>query len=239
MVKNTKYNSAPPAAQSRNPEPRGSAEVPNGPAPDGRAPATAETGGWVVLAALLRPQGRKGEILAELLTDFPERFSGRPRVFLAPSGFSEDEGEARPAEVIAFWLPLGRNEGRIVLHFAGVDSINAAEQLCGLEVVVPAAERRELDDDASYIDDLIGCTLVDLANPGNPISVGTVQDVQFATTPDGGRRLQEAAPLLVIETEAGDEVLVPFVKAFLVSLDPARKRIEMSLPPGLLEVNRT
>jgi 16S rRNA processing protein RimM len=195
---------------------------------------------WVVLAQLLRPQGRKGEILAELLTDFPERFDTQKRVFLAPANFTGPESEARVAEVAAHWLPVGKNEGRIVLHFTGVDSINAAELLSGLDVIIPATERIELeDDDASYISDLIGCTVFDLADSKNAVTVGIVTDVHFATTPDGNRRLEDAAPLLAIETAEGDEVLIPFAKAFLLSLDIENRRIEMSLPPGLIEVNRT
>jgi 16S rRNA processing protein RimM len=186
----------------------------------------------------LRPQGRKGEVLADLLTDFPERFETHPRVFLAPQGFAGTPDEARSIEVSAFWLPVGRNQGRIVLHLAGIDSINAAELLSGLDVIIPETERLALDEDASYVSDLVGCTLYDLALSGNPLAVGVVTDVQFATTPDGSRRLDDAAPLLAVETPEGDEVLVPFVKAFIISLDPAAKRIEMSLPPGLLDVNR-
>jgi 16S rRNA processing protein RimM len=233
VVKNTKHNSVPRAPEEHEP-----AEDRAVSAPEGSVPQASQTTRWVVLAHLLRPQGRKGEILAELLTDFPERFDERSRVFLAPPGFTGDETGARPAEIAAFWLPVGRNQGRVVLHLAGIDSINDAEPLCGLEVVVPISERHALDEDASYIDDLIGCTLFDLAQPGDPVAVGIVTDVHFATTPDGGRRLEEAAPLLAVETAVGDEVLVPFVKAFLVSLDPAHKRIEMTLPPGLIDVNR-
>lgn len=204
----------------------------------GDPPAPEPVPVWVVLAHILRPQGRKGEVLAELLTDFPEAFDSRKLLFLAPPEFTGPESAARLAEVAAWWLPVGRNEGRIVLHFAAIDSIGSAEPLVGLDVIVPLAERVALEDDASFVSDLIGCTVYDLAEIGNPIAVGIVTDVQFATTPDGGRRLSEAAPLLAVETAAGEEVLVPFVKAFLRSLDPQRKRIEMSLPPGLLEVNR-
>jgi 16S rRNA processing protein RimM len=177
-------------------------------------------------------------VLADLLTDFPERFETHPRVFLAAEGFGGTPDQARSIEVSAFWLPVGRNQGRIVLHLAGIDSINAAELLSGLDVIIPETERLALDEDASYVSDLVGCTLYDLALSGNPLAVGVVTDVQFATTPDGSRRLDDAAPLLAVETPEGDEVLVPFVKAFIISLDPAAKRIEMSLPPGLLDVNR-
>jgi 16S rRNA processing protein RimM len=192
----------------------------------------ASAGSWVVLAHLLRPQGRKGELLAELLTDFPERFSTQPRVYLAPPGFAGQPSEARETHVAAHWLPTGKNQGRVVLHFVGIDSINDAERLEGLDVILPENERPELDDDSSYVSDLVGCTVYD-----GPTPVGVIADVQFLTTPDGGRRLDEAPPLLSVDSPAGDEILIPFAKAFLVKVDVANKRVEMKLPPGLLEVN--
>jgi len=212
--------------------------IPHVPDPD---PSSHPHGGWTILAHVLRPQGRKGEVLAELLTDFPERFKTRKRVFLALQGFVGLPEEALTAEVVSFWLPLGKNQGRIVLHFSGIDSINQAETLAGMDVLIPEVERLQLEEDASYVSDLIGCTLYDLnaeAALDGPLRVGIVTDVQFATTPDGGRRLAEAAPLLAVETQGGEEVLVPYVKAFLVALDLASRRIEMSLPEGLLDVNR-
>ena len=188
---------------------------------------------WMTLAVLLRPQGRKGEVLAELLTDFPERFDHDARVFLARPGFAGSEHEARAMTVLGHWLPVGRNHGRVVLSFAGVESISAAEELAGLEVLVPESERVELEEDAEYVSDLVGCAVFD-----GDERVGEVTGVEFAMTPDGARRLAEAAPLLTVETAEGDEVLIPYVKTFLVALDPERKRIEMTLPEGLVELNR-
>jgi 16S rRNA processing protein RimM len=188
---------------------------------------------WVVLAHLLRPQGRKGEVLAELFTDFPERFEDQRRVFLAAPGFAGEEAEARSAEVVAFWLPVGKNEGRVVLQFDGIDTISDAESIAGQDVLVPREERLRLDDDSVYISELIGCTVYDGSLP-----VGVVDDVQFATTADGGRRLEDAAPLLVVRSPEGDEILIPFAKAFLLAVDTEARRIEMTLPDGLIEVNR-
>jgi 16S rRNA processing protein RimM len=194
---------------------------------------TQRTPAWIVLAHLLRPQGRKGEVLADLFTDFPERFDDQKRVFLAKPGFDGDAAEARAVEVIAFWMPVGKNEGRIVLQFAGVESISDAELLAGLEVIVPREERLPLDAEAVYISELVGCTVFDGA-----VQVGVVEDVQFAMTPDGGRRLEDAAPLLVVTSMSGDEVLIPFAKAFLVGVSTEARRIDMTLPEGLVEVNR-
>lgn len=193
---------------------------------------------WMVVAHLLRPQGRKGELLADLLTDFPEQFDTNSRVFLAPENFAGSESDARTAEISDFWLPVGKNSGRIVLHFAGIDSINLAEALAGLDVIVPSSERPELEDDASYVSDLIGCTLFDHANSEVTIALGVVTDVHFPTTPDGTRRLEEAAPLLSVETSDGDEILIPFAKAFLIKVDTEALRIDMNLPIGLADVNR-
>lgn len=188
---------------------------------------------WIVLAHLLRPQGRKGEVLAELLTDFPERFEDQRRVFLAAPGFDGAEAEARPAEVVAFWLPVGKNEGRIVLQFAGFDTISDAEMIAGQDVIIPHEERLPLSDESVYISELVGCTVYDGSKP-----VGVVADVQFAMTADGGRRVDEAAPLLAVTSRDGDEILIPFAKAFLVAVSTEAKRIDMKLPDGLIEVNR-
>jgi 16S rRNA processing protein RimM len=195
---------------------------------------TTNTPSWIVLAHLLRPQGRKGELLADLLTDFPERFEEQKRVFLAPPGFTGEPSDARAAEVVAFWLPVGKNEGRIVLHFSGIDSISDAESIAGQEVLVPGEERLPLDEESVYISELIGCTLYD-----GTAAVGVVEDVQFPTTADGARRLSEAAPLLAVRSSEGDEILIPFAKAFLVAIDTTAKRIDMLLPSGLVDINRT
>jgi 16S rRNA processing protein RimM len=195
---------------------------------------TESTPAWIVLAHLLRPQGRKGEVLAELFTDFPERFEEQTRVFLAPTGFGGKEAEARLAEVASFWLPVGKNEGRVVLQFVGVGTISEAESIAGLDVIVPREERLPLDDESVYISELIGCTVYD-----GTAAVGVVDDVQFATTADGARRLTDAAPLLAVTSHDGDEVLIPFAKAFLVTVDTEAKRIEMNLPEGLVDVNKS
>jgi 16S rRNA processing protein RimM len=194
---------------------------------------------WAVLARILRPQGRKGEVLADLFTDFPERFEERPAVWLAPAGFAEAAAAGskvaapKQAEIVSHWLPVGRNAGRVVLRFAGVDSIEQAELLANHEVLVPLAERMPLDPDAAYISDLIGCTVYDRGE-----LLGVVEGVDFPTTPDGSRRLEDAAPLLTVAATGGDEILIPFAKSWLLELNTAEKTIRMDLPEGLAGLNR-
>jgi 16S rRNA processing protein RimM len=191
-----------------------------------------EAAPWIVLAHLLRPQGRKGELLAELLTDFPDRFDGREDLFLAPPEFQGTGAEARSVQVISSWLPVGKNRGRIVLHLAGIDTISDAESLVGLDVIVPEDGRLSLDGDSTYVSDLIGCVVFD-----NETSVGEVTGVEFPTSSDGAR-LDDMPSLLEVRSEDGDEILIPYAKAFLKSVDIAGRKIVLSLPAGLVDVNR-
>lgn len=171
---------------------------------------------WAILARLARPQGRVGEILADILTDFPERFAERKRLFLVSSESSREP--VREVMLERHWL----HKGRVALKFAGVDSISDADRLRGLFVAVPASERAELTDGSVYIGDLIGCEVIDLNGMG---PVGEVTDVD-----------REAA-LLQVKAPGGEEALIPFAKAYLVRMDIAGKRIEMRLPEGLLDID--
>jgi 16S rRNA processing protein RimM len=177
----------------------------------------------VLLARLLRPQGRHGELLAEILTDFPERFADRQHVLLlrtAADGTAA--GEPRPMELERHWL----HKGGVVLKFKGVDSINEAEPLRGAHVAVSAEERVALED-AFYIGDLIDCRLVDETGD-TAAEIGRIVEVQ---------REPVSADLLVVESSDGQEVLVPFAKAYLVSVDMAAREVVMRLPEGLLTIN--
>ena len=186
---------------------------------------------WVVVARLLRAQGRNGEILSELLTDFPERFVPGSTVYLAPEGFRGLCSDARAVEVVSAWEPQGRNEGRIVLGFAGITSIDAVSELRGLDVLVPESDLAPLEEEAAYVHELVGSTLFD-----GDREVGVISDVQFTLSADGKRRLADAASLLAIDLPAG-EVLIPFAKDLLVSMDLPNRKIVMRLPEGLIDLN--
>jgi 16S rRNA processing protein RimM len=181
---------------------------------------------WAWLARIRRPQGRKGEVFADILTDFPEKFAERRRLWLLAdpeSPLAKTSPAPLEVELRAHWL----HKGGIVLHFSGVESISAAELLAGRFVAVPLAERAPLPEDEIYIADLIGCSLVDVAG-AMPVVVGQIEDVDRAAGP---------VALLVVSGGNG-EVLIPFAKSFLRSIDLAERRVEMALPGGLTELNR-
>ena len=200
---------------------------------------------WVWLARIRRPQCRKGEVFADILTDFPEKFAARRQLWLiadpdaprpkgnpAPvkgTGFSPYIQSApaelpREIELQAHWL----HKGGIVLHFAQSSSISDAENLAGLVVAIPLEQRAPLADDEVYIADLIGCTLVDVAGPA-PATIGQIEDVDRTAGP--------VALLVVSSLTSEDEILIPFAKSYLRRLDLEAKRVEMALPAGLVELN--
>jgi 16S rRNA processing protein RimM len=133
------------------------------------------------------------------------------------------EGGAPPceADLERHWP----HKGRIVLKFAGINSINDADTYKGWHVAVPRQQRAPLDEDAIYIADLVGCAVYDETAASD---LGPVLDVARG---EGG------APDMLVLEQHGEELLIPFVKAFLVSVDLEGRRLRMRLPPGLTEIN--
>ena len=179
------------------------------------------------LAHIRRPQGRKGEVFADILTDFPEKFAERRKLWLIAdpdSGRIKPTPAPREVELENHWL----HKGGIVLHFAGSESISDAEALAGLVVAIPAEQRVPLGEDEVYIADLIGCMLVDVGGAA-PVEVGAIEEVDRTAGP--------VALLVIGRPGSAEEILVPFAKSFLRRIDLPAKRVEMALPEGLLDLN--
>jgi len=177
----------------------------------------------VTLARILRARGRKGEVAAEILTDFPERLTRLHEVWL-----SGGAGAARRVAVRACWL----HKQQAIFHFEGCDSISEAERLVGLEVQVPLSERVELPQGSYYVTDLMGCEVWEThRSSGAVASLGVVRDVQFPGEETPG------TPLLVVETQAG-ELLLSLAEEICRRIDVAARRIEVVLPEGLRELNQ-
>jgi 16S rRNA processing protein RimM len=139
-----------------------------------------------------------------------------------------NDGSRRELQIEEVWP----HKGYLVMKFAGVDSISAAETLAGCELQVPAGEKSKLDPGWTYVSDLVGCVVFDGAR-----EIGRVEDVQFGAG---------EAPLLIVrggskeaesKEERSKEYEIPFAEAYLKNTDLAGKRIQMSLPEGMLELN--
>lgn len=170
----------------------------------------------------------RGEVAANILTDFPERLTKLTQVTLW-NGIAAP----RKVEVRRCWLSHSHG-GQAIFHFATSKSVDDAKKLVGFEVRIPLAERAKLPDGSYYISDLVGCEVVETTGA----KVGVVRDVEI----NGENVL--GTPLLVVTLDAaraGDaannEILIPLAQDICVKVDLAGRRIEAILPDGLLDVN--
>ena len=173
----------------------------------------------VTLARILRPRGLRGEVAAEILTDFPERLPKLREAWLADGGSAP-----RRVRVQRCWLSPSRG-GQAIFHFENIDTMDEAETLRGLEVQIPIEQRAKLEAGNYFVSDLVGC---EVWEAGASSALGSVRDVEFP----GG------VPLLAIDTSNG-EVLVPLAAQFCTRIDLKAKRIDVTLPEGLLDLNRS
>jgi 16S rRNA processing protein RimM len=169
----------------------------------------------VAVARAVKVRGLKGEVVAELLTDFPERFEGLGElVAVAPA-----TGERRRLALESHWF----QGERVVLKFAGYETPEAARELVGLELAVPESEAVELEEGEFYDWQLEGCR----AETVGGLRLGTVKEVMRT----GGE-----VPVLVIrDEEHGREHLVPFAESICVEVDTDAGLIRVDAPEGLLE----
>ena len=166
----------------------------------------------VAVAKIVRPRGLRGEAVAEVLTDFPERFDSLETVTAVMP-----DGERRELKLENAWF----QKERIVLKFEGCDSVDDAEALREAEICIPEKNAVELEEGEFFDWQLEGCETVTPA--GEPI--GTVSEVMRT----GGTEI------LVVDAPDGRELLIPFAEAICTEVDIERRRIVVDPPEGLLE----
>ena len=167
----------------------------------------------VAVARAVKTRGLRGEVVAELLTDFPERFEGLENLIaVAP------DGSRTRLALEEHWF----HGNRIVLKFAGYDSIEESAKLVGFEFAVPETERVELEEDEFYEWELAGCRVETVSGE----QLGTVREVMRT----GG------VQMLVVEGDAGREYLIPMAEDICVGIDIEKKLVRVDPPEGLLEM---
>jgi 16S rRNA processing protein RimM len=167
----------------------------------------------VIVARAVRTRGLKGELVAEILTDFPERFKAVEQLFaVAP------DGARRHLKLEDHWF----QNDRVVLKFAGYDDIESAKSLVGYNFGLPESERVALPKDQFYDWELEGCSVED--------KVGQTIGIVRAVMRTGG------VELLVLDNQEGREILIPLAASIVIEIDVARKKISIDPPEGLLDL---
>lgn len=165
----------------------------------------------VAIAKIVKPRGLKGEVVAELLTDFPERFEALESV----TAVGQD-GRRRELKIEDFWF----QSGRVVLKFAGHDTVESGETLRGLDVCVPESETVRLDEGEYFDWQLAGCTVKTI----DGTLIGEVRELMRT----GGTEI------LVVQGDA-KEYLIPFAETICPEVDIEKRLIRVDPPDGLLE----
>ena len=167
----------------------------------------------VVVAHIVKTRGLRGEVVADLLTDFPDRFEN----LTALIGLSPDESR-RSLEIEEQWF----HGNRLVLKFAGFDSIDEAKELVGYALAVPAEDRIALPKDSFYEWELIGCRVETIGGA----RIGEVTGVMHT----GG------VEILKVIDETGRDRLIPMASDIVVEIDKENKLVRIDPPEGLLEL---
>ncbi len=167
--------------------------------------------GSVLVALVTRPHGIRGEVRIEVHSDVPGRFDLGRELMLRGL-----DAEPRAVRVASFRTARGGG----IVRFDGWRTRDQAESLRGARLEVPLAEVPPSPEGLYYHFELVGCRCLD-ADSGD---LGEVT----AVIEDGGGVLLEVSG-------AAKTLPVPFVDAFLDSVDVAGKTIRLRLPPGLVE----
>ncbi len=166
----------------------------------------------ISIARIARPHGIRGEVVADILTDFPDRFNEMEEV-LAVRG--KELIGSLTLENVRF------HQDRLLLKFAGYDSPEKSDELRGVSLVITHDELVELPEDEYFLFDLIGCEVFTLDQQ----LIGIVIKVE-----DFG-----AAPLLVVKQDER-EFMIPMNHEICPEIDTAAKRIVVNPPVGLLDL---
>ena len=162
----------------------------------------------ILVGYVRRAHGINGAVVVRPLTDDPD---GR---WFAGAEFASDGNPPTTYTV----SEIGPHKDGLLVHFDGVTDRSTAEALRGTSFTITSDERRELDSQEFWPDDLIGCTVVDEAGE----LLGTVDSVEFGAAQDR----------LAVRTAEG-VIEVPFVDAIVPSIDLDARRIVMTPPIGL------
>ncbi|MCA1623752.1 MAG: ribosome maturation factor RimM [Acidobacteria bacterium] len=165
----------------------------------------------VAIAKTAKTRGLRGELVADILTDFPERFDGLKKVFAVKSN-----GEISVLKIENYWF----QKNRVVLKFKDFDSIEKAETLRDCEICIPESEAVELEEGEFFDWELEGCAVETVEGE----KIGKVKEVLRT----GGTEI------LVVEG-AEKECLIPFAESICVEVDVENKLIKIDVPEGLLE----
>jgi len=165
----------------------------------------------LLVGRVARAHGIRGHVIVNPETDFMEdRFRIGRRVLVGAA----DRPREYEIEDVRF------HQGRPIVRFAGIVTMNDAETLAGSELWVREAEIDPLPAGTFYRHDLVGCEVTQT----NGERLGRVTAVEGSLD----------RSYLVVD----GHMMIPLVADICVAIDIANRRVTVNPPEGLIELNR-
>jgi 16S rRNA processing protein RimM len=187
---------------------------------------------WLEIGTIVAPHGLKGEVRVYPDTDFPERFENPGTRWLLRKGATEPEA----VELLEGRFMPGK--GLYVVKLAGLEHINEAEGLRGSKLMVPESDRPTLEEGEYHVLDLQN---LEVFHQESGAYIGLLVDIIPAGNDLLVVRRPEETDMLMDEIgtkpKKKPDLLIPFVKEIVPVVDLTQKRVEITPPPGLLELS--
>ena len=167
----------------------------------------------ILIGRVGRAHGIRGQVVVHPDTDFSEqRFREGAELLVSHRGAVH----RRRIATVRF------QQGRPIVGFEGIATMNDAEQLTGAELRLPPSELGPLPERTFHHHELIGCEVRDTSDA----LIGLVRLVEGPME----------RSRLVVDSPRG-EVQIPLADGICLSIDPAGRRIVVDPPEGLIELN--
>lgn len=194
---------------------------------------------WLEIGTIVSPQGLRGEVRVYPNSDFPERFTQPGQRWLQ----SPNSLQVQTIELLSGRYIPGKN--LYVVRLAEVEDRDGAEALRGCKLLVPSRDRPELEADEYHVSELID---LEVYNQLTGENIGVVSDIFWAGSdllevklykqPKVEQALPTSKKRKSKKTKPAT-VFIPFVKEIVPVVDIEGRRLEITPPPGLLEVNQS
>lgn len=165
---------------------------------------------YIVVGKILNTHGRDGAVRVLPLTDYPQRFKVKSRVYVSLKG-------SRKLMSIEGYFP---HQKYVIIKFEEIPDMNTAEKIKGGILEITRDELFPLPENTYYIFDIIGLTVSDKKRG----SLGTITEV-----------LQTGANDVYVVGTGARPLLVPAIKQVVKEIDLPGRLMLVDLPDGLAD----
>jgi 16S rRNA processing protein RimM len=166
---------------------------------------------YLQVGKIVNTHGVSGEVKLIPLTDDPKRFDDLEWAYIEKDGVLSRHDVQRVKHV----------KNHVIIKFSGIGSMDEADVYKNCYVVVDRENAIKLPEDSYFICDIVGCDVAD--ENGNLL--GRITDVIKTGSND----------VYVVKSETGKELLLPALKSVVRKVSLDERRIEVSVPKGLLD----